>query len=176
MKMSMAGGAAAFALAACIGIGWSVDTYASATDDRTFVTEAMQSNLAEIALAKLAQERSTTPEVKTFAKAMIADHGKLGGDLKALAGKKGFEVPDEPNDVQKRTAQSLAKLSGNEFDRIYATLSVDDHKKAIDLMRAEALTTRDVDLRFFAEKTVSLFEHHRVMAEKLQGDLMGATP
>ena len=175
MRVSMARGAAALALAASFGFVGSVAS-ATETDDQEFVTAATQSSLAEIALAKVAEERSAIPEVKSFAREMIDDHTKLNLELKALAEKSGLTVPTEPSDDQKNTTERLSKLYGTDFDHEYVKVNVDEHKKAVALMRDEGNNTHDVTLRLFAQKTLTLFEHHLAQAEKLVGKVPAATP
>lgn len=67
-----------------------------ARQDKSFLTDAAHAGHAEIDASKLALEKSNNPAVKSFAEKMIADHGKVGDELKALAATKNVSVPDEP--------------------------------------------------------------------------------
>jgi putative membrane protein len=53
---------------------------ASAQDnsDKKFLTTVEQAGVNEIALSKLAVEKATNPDVKEFARTMIAQHEALG--------------------------------------------------------------------------------------------------
>jgi predicted outer membrane protein len=62
----------------------------SQRDDGILATWILVDNGNEIALAKLAQERAQSPEVKQFAQMMVAEHGKLGQKLQPFAAKVGF--------------------------------------------------------------------------------------
>src|SRR5690606_5955733 len=57
-----------------------------------FVEEASAKGIAEIEVGRLALEKSTSQEVKTFAQRMIDDHTKANEKLAALASEKKLEV------------------------------------------------------------------------------------
>jgi putative membrane protein len=141
--------------------------------DQTFVTSAAQANLAEVATGRLATERASHPDVKKFAQQMIDDHGKANRELSAIAGKKGFTVPEEPDEAQKQMATHLGEQSGAEFDRKYVGMMVKDHVKAVALFEENAKLAKDADLRGFAEKTLPDLKAHLKMARNLSGKLGG---
>ena len=45
--------------------------------DQSFVSEAMQGNMAEVQLAQLAQQKSQSQDVKQFAQKMANDHTQM---------------------------------------------------------------------------------------------------
>src|SRR2546423_14058401 len=53
--------------------------------DRLFITLAAQGGMADVNLAKLAQQKSRNDAVTAFAKRMIEDHGKTNEQLTQLA-------------------------------------------------------------------------------------------
>ena len=69
-------------------------------NDEEFVTKAAIGGSTEVALAKLAQQRATDPEVKKFADKMATDHTKANNELLTLAGQKApsrFLLRSTPN-------------------------------------------------------------------------------
>lgn len=141
---------------------------AMAKADGAFVRDAAAANKAEVSLGTLAQKNAASPAVKEFGEKMIADHTKAYDELAKVASGKGTPVPTEPTAAQKRTADKLSKLSGSAFDKEFAAVMVDDHRKAVALFRKEASTGRDADLRSLAAKTLPTLEEHLRMAEHLQ--------
>jgi len=73
-----------------------------------------------IAASKLAQSKSSTAQVKTFADTMVTDHSKLVDDLKRLATSKGVPPSEQPSSKQQREISKLNGLSGVAFDKEYA--------------------------------------------------------
>lgn len=139
--------------------------------DGNFVRDAGAANQAEIALGKLAVGRAASPAVKEFGTTMVADHTKAYEELAETAKGKGVAVPTEPTAAQKRTAARLEKLSGAAFDRDFAAVMVEDHKKAVSLFQHEATNGRDPDFKAWAAKTLPTLQQHLQMAQHLQAEV-----
>jgi putative membrane protein len=89
-------------------------------------------NVAEIELGKLAAERGTADAVKKFGRMMVADHEAAGDKLRAVAADLKIDVPDRPDDQLTEQRDRLARRSGADFDRDYASAMVDGHKDLLD--------------------------------------------
>jgi len=157
-----------------MGTGASAKPGSSASlaqSDGNFVRDAGAANQAEIALGKLATSRAASPAVKDFGHKMVVDHTKAYDELAQTAKAKGVPVPTEPTAAQKRTAARLEKLSGAAFDKEFAAVMVDDHKKAVGLFQHEATNGRDPDLKTWAARTLPTLQEHLQMAQHLQADV-----
>src|SRR5438270_6441861 len=104
---------------------------AQGSSDEQFVTKAGQANMAEVALGKMATEKAQSDDVKQFGQHMVDDHSKAGEELKGIASKNNWTMPDDVSPEQKATAQRLEKLSGTAFDRAFMQVMVKDHMKAV---------------------------------------------
>jgi predicted outer membrane protein len=70
-----------------------------------YITDCLVSgNQAEIALARIAQERATDPEVKQFARKMIQDHTAFSQKLQMARGTAGRRQSGDPSAVESRSA------------------------------------------------------------------------
>src|SRR6187402_975356 len=69
------------------------DTIDSKEDDSEFLVDAAEINLAEIEIGKLAQTKSSNPEVKKFGKMLVDEHTKSAAEVKAIADKRNFSLP-----------------------------------------------------------------------------------
>lgn len=78
------------ALAAYIALV-SQGAFAAVDDD--FVEDASAKGVAEVEAGKLAQEKGTSADVKTFADMMVKDHTEANTKLKALADSKNWKFP-----------------------------------------------------------------------------------
>src|ERR1700761_4276543 len=75
---------------------------AATDDDKKFLAMASQSDQNEIALAKLAEDKTTNPSVKAFAQKMITEHTKMSASMKPFAESWGLTPPTGPDaDTQK---------------------------------------------------------------------------
>jgi putative membrane protein len=142
------------------------------TDER-FVAKALAGNTAEIKLGELAQEQAADPEVKRFAKHLVADHTKAKKKLQALAGDTRSGAAGGLDKKAKEKAQRLSKLEGRQFDREYLECMLESHKKSIALHEKAAKHARNEELRGFAAETLPVIRKHLKMAEERAGRLQG---
>jgi predicted outer membrane protein len=61
-------------------------TGAVAAADKNFMVAAAEGGMLEVRLGEIAQKKGAKQDVKEFGAMMVADHGKAGEDLKAIAG------------------------------------------------------------------------------------------
>ena len=134
-------------------------------NDTTFVTKAAQGGLAEVELGKLAQQKGTSAEVKTFGQRMVDDHSKANDELKSIAQQKNITLPTTIDPKDKALQARLEKLSGPAFDRAYMQAMVTDHKKDVSEFRTESQSGRDSDIKAFAAKTLPTLEDHLRLAQ-----------
>ena len=136
--------------------------------EQEFVRQAMAGSMAEIELAKLAQQKAGSSGVRQLAQRIQQDHQKATQDLQSIAQQSGVgtagssDAPDGQEHMQR-----LQKLSGAEFDREYVELMVDDHQKDIDEFEQAARDTTGA-LQQFAQNTVPVLRVHRQLAEAQQ--------
>ena len=84
-----------------------------------FIRDAIQSNLAEIQLGQLAQAKTQSAEVKSYAQMLVTDHSASNEQAEKVAKQIGITVPTELSVSQKVTYNRLSKLSGTAFDRAF---------------------------------------------------------
>jgi putative membrane protein len=136
------------------------------TTPAAFVEKAGQAGMTEVALGKVALEKSRAPEIQAFAKRMIADHGKANTELMALASTHGLTAPKELDASHAAMVETLESKDGAAFDQAYAEHMNMDHSKAIALFEGAAKST-EPDLAGFAQKTLPTLKEHKMMAQKL---------
>jgi len=134
--------------------------------DRHFVMEAASGGMAEVELGKLATQKASNDEVKSFGQMMVDDHSKANDELKSLASSKGITVPSEPDAKDKATVSRLEKLSGEQFDRAYMQAMTKDHKKDLAEFKKESTSGKDQEIKDWAGKTVPTLEKHLQHAEQ----------
>jgi putative membrane protein len=146
-------------------------TTKSATADQDFARKVAAGGMAEVELAKLAQQKSSSEEVKSLAQRLETDHSKANDELKALASKKGWDLPTTPTSDQAAKKASLEKLSGSAFDKQYVDLMVSNHRTNINAFQHQASKGTDADLKQWASSTLPTLKEHLDMATKAQKSL-----
>lgn len=133
--------------------------------DQKFIHEAAEGGMAEVELGRLAQEKASSAEVKSFGKRMVDDHSKANDELKSLAQSKKVTLPSDLDAKDKATRDRLSKLSGAAFDRAYMRTMLADHKKDVNEFRHESTSAKDPDVKSFAAKTLPTLEDHLKLAQ-----------
>jgi putative membrane protein len=143
-------------------------TSASAADkrDQTFIKDAIEGNLAEVQMGKLAQDKGQSDGVKSFGQMLVTDHTDANQKATAVANQIGVTPPTEPNAKQKALYEKMSKLSGPAFDREFAKAMVQDHKEDIQKFQQEAKKQND-PVGNFANQTLPTLQKHLQQAEAL---------
>lgn len=133
--------------------------------DGKFLTEAVQGDFAEVQMGRLAQQKGSSDPVKQFGATLEKDHGDHAKKVQQIAQEMGVNLPSEPTDKQKADFAKVSKLSGAEFDRMFAQHMVVDHKKDISKYQAQAKKAGPV--ADMAKETVPVLENHLKIAQGL---------
>jgi putative membrane protein len=139
--------------------------------DHTFVDQAAQANHAEIALARLALQKSQSSDVKEFAQMIIDDHTKAGDQLQSITSKEDVALPQKLSAKDQAEYDRLTKLSGAAFDEEYLKSQKKMHDQAIGLFQKEARSGEQPQLKSFAEDTLPTLHKHEREAVEEQKDL-----
>lgn len=137
---------------------------------QAFANIAASSDAFEIATSKLAQTKSESAGIKTFAKQMIAAHTDSTAKLKAAVAKVAPAITLDPALAAEQQAKlsALEAKSGAEFDAAYAAEQVAAHQATLDALRAYSATGDVPQLRDFATGLVPIVTGHLNMATSLK--------
>lgn len=160
--LAIAGASAAF------GLGT-----ASQPVDASFTRQAATGGMAEIKMGRLAEQKGTNPAVKEFGKRMVTDHTKAGDQLKQIAAKDKLMLPSSIDKDQQAMYNTLAGLSGADFDKAYAQDMVTDHEQTIQVFQQEVTSGANPDLKKFASDTLPTIQDHLKMAKQMQTTVTG---
>jgi putative membrane protein len=150
----------------------TVNVHAQASDDdKQFLAKAAQSDVNEIKLSQLAEQKASNPAVKAFAKKMVSEHEKLSASMKPFAKSWGITPPTDLDDDHKQEYSKLSGLSGADFDKEYMEQMVSDHTKALDAFTTEAEDTKDAKFKAAVLKGKTIVAAHKNMAYDLEKKL-----
>jgi len=144
---------------------------AASEDDKQFLSTAAQSDMNEIKLSQLAESKASKPQVKAFARKMVADHTMLETKMKPFATAWGLTPPAGLDSDHQAIYDKLNSLSGADFDKEYMNAMAADHHKALDAFTKEADTTTDGRFKAAVLKGKAVVADHTRMADSLNAKL-----
>jgi putative membrane protein len=135
----------------------------------TFVQHLALNDIFEIALSRLALQKSSNSEVQAFANRMIKDHTssteRLGAILKA--GNINIVLPTQIDPDHEKIIQSMQGMTGSEFDHTFARVQQQAHEKILLVLTRYRDGGRDKDLQAFATEIAKVVERHLADSKKL---------
>ncbi len=146
-------------------------TAAAATAETagSFANAVAVTNMYEIEAANIAWERSKNDEVKTFAKALIADHEASAAKLKTIVDQKGGSLPESLDEGARANIDALNDAGDATFDKTFLDQQVVAHEQALKMVKRYAANGADAELKAFAAETATSLEKHLAEARRLGG-------
>jgi len=129
------------------------------TTARHFLIMASIGNLQEVNAGKLAVQKATTADIKSFGQMMITDHSNGEKQLLKLAQARGIQLPAAATDIPPNDL-NLAKASGDEFDRLYIHAMASGHRSTVMMFQNYAVTGKDPQVKAFAQQMLPTLKEH----------------
>lgn len=146
------------------------------TTDRNMMRQLASANISEVALAKLAQSKTSDENVRNFAQRMIDDHSKAQEQLQALAQTKGVQLPTAPDAKHQALEKKFNALSGQEFDRQYMQQAgMRAHRQAHNLLERISTRAQSPELKTLAADMLPTIDQHTQMAQQMHSDTEAQT-
>jgi putative membrane protein len=143
--------------------------------DAEIVAFTNAANSGEIQEGTVAERKATNPEVKAYARQMVADHKKMMAEGKALASKNNIqpdsttnEVRDFVKDGQDELKELSEKQAGKDWDEEYMEHQVDAHKKVLDKLREAEQAATNPELKTMLTKAAAKVQEHLTKAEQIK--------
>jgi putative membrane protein len=135
---------------------------AAPTDASGFAAAVAASDLFEIESGRLAQNKGTAADIKTFGSQLVTDHTKSTADLKAAVANASTAVAVTPAlDAEKQgMLDQLKAANGTEFDRLFIQLQETAHQKTLTTLQAYAAGGDQQPLKDFARSASTVVEQH----------------
>jgi putative membrane protein len=120
--------------------------------DRAFLETAAARSSTAVAMARLALQRSSDPEVRSLAEMELSEHSRMLGELRQVAERKELSLGPEFTAEQRGNVLGLHLLRGEEFDRAYMTAVRDHQKEAIERYEEQRDGGSNILVRSYAAK------------------------
>ena len=142
-------------------------------DSQKFIKAAIEGNIAEIDVGKLAQKKGKNPAVKQYGAMLVKDHGAAKTKAEAAAKTVQVKPPTGSSVAEKATYLKLKVLSGDAFDKSFAASMVSDHQNDIKEYQEEAQKSDAVGS--YAKEALPTLQKHLQEAQKLDQTLKQTT-
>ncbi len=158
----------------CLGVSFAQTNKSQqnanlSSQDQQFVQLAAHTNLGEVALGNLAEQKASENDVKDFGRLMIKDHSAAEKQLKDWASSHGVTLPTQPGANAQRLKQDLSAKSGRQFDQAYIRDMMQGHDKVIMRFEQEIQNGQEPQLKAYAESVLPKIQDHIRIAENLSG-------
>jgi putative membrane protein len=140
------------------------------------LSQIHQTNLMEIALCKMAEEKAWRIEVRAYAEELVQDHTNIDETVVAMAQKSGADLQNgaaahregRPEITHvKQLERKLKSASGPEFDRLFLQQTSSDHERLIRNLQQDREDASNEELEALIDKMIPILEQHRELAEIL---------
>ncbi|WMJ75215.1 DUF4142 domain-containing protein [Cytophagaceae bacterium ABcell3] len=139
-----------------------------AEEDRDFLQETAKEKMFNIELARLAQERAVTEEVREYANNVQTEHQNIHQELAQFAEQRNVFLPDSLDEDQREDLNELAQEEGFDFDEEFMDRMVERNRDAVDRFEDRAENTEDEQLRQWAQNTVPALRTQVETAENVE--------
>lgn len=144
--------------------------------DQLFLRNEATGSAYELSIARLAQTRATRDDVRAYAATLVNDHEDYNGALRALAQRKGVNLPSGLTSKNQAQRDALARQQGPAFDRAFLREARRINEDDVRSFRQEASRTVDPDIRAFVSKFLTVDEGHAKGARDLAGHTVASGP
>ena len=134
-------------------------------DEQAFLARAQNDNASQIAMAKLALTKSTTPHVIDLANTIIQERTALGARMAQLqpgASEQTHQAVDN-NPMMNR----MQSLNGDTFDKTFASAAVRNHCRMISAYEAMKMNAINPAMKNFAHEAIPALRGNLTVAMAL---------
>jgi len=135
------------------------------------LSQIHQTNLMELELAKMAQEKGSIDGVRAYANQLVQDHTSLDQMVISMAQKSGNRAAigrSAHESAQEKTLEKkLKSANGARFDRLFLQQASADHESLIRKLQQDREDASDDELEALIDKTIPILEQHKELAQIL---------
>jgi putative membrane protein len=140
------------------------------------LSQMHQTNLMEIELGKVAEQKAASSEVRAYANQLVQDHTNVDRMVVAMAqdsgtnlknGAEAHQAARHETAREKELERKLKSAQGADFDRLFLKETSADHDRLIAKLQQDKQNTSDEELESLIEKVIPVLEQHRELAQIL---------
>ena len=140
------------------------------------LSQMHETNLTEIELGKIAEQKAASSEVRAYADQLVQDHTNVDRMVVEMAQESGTNLKNGAEAHQairhesareKALERKLKSAQGAAFDRLFLQETSAEHDKLISKLQQDKQDTSDEELETLIEKVIPVLEQHRELAQIL---------
>lgn len=140
------------------------------------LTQIHETDMTEIALGKMAEEKASSDEVRAYADQLIKDHSNVDEMIVAKAPKSGIDLQNgaaahralrEATAREKFEERKLQSAKGPEFDRLFLRQASLDNERLISKLKQDREDASSDEVEVTIDNTIPILEQHRKLAQIL---------
>jgi putative membrane protein len=157
-----------------LAILFAAPCFAQDAASQKFLKEAIEGNFAEVQMGQLAKKQASSDGVRSFGEMLEKDYSAANQKATAAATSLGMTSPTSPNKKQTVNYDKMSKLSGAQFDKMFVTHMIADHKK--DIKDYEKAAKKKDAAGSYATEALPTLRKHLETAQSLSAGNKTANP
>ena len=135
--------------------------------DQEFITHTLSNSAAEAEMSKLAAEKSSSPDVKSYGQKMVQIHSQLSTQLEPVAQSLGVKADPKPSKKDRKQIDQLKTLSGDEFDQAYIKAMAKDQRHDVKTFKEEVTAAQSPTIKQAARMDEPVLSQHLQVLEQI---------
>jgi putative membrane protein len=141
------------------------------SQDSKLIFQMASSNIMEVRLGQMAQQKATNAAVKQFGQQMATDHTNLENQLTGLVSKNGTNFQPAMSKENEAEVSRLEKLSGAQFDQQYMTAMIQHHQQDISTLQSQSQSAKSAEARQIIAASLPVLQQHLTLATQVGGQV-----
>jgi putative membrane protein len=134
--------------------------------DSKFIREAVADNTLEIALARVAEQKTSDVGPRQLAKRVLDDHTAMQNRWLSLASRNGMNLRPGMGPRHREKVKRLEKASATEFDKAYLTMLIQNNQDYVEYFGKEGRATKSAQARNLAANDLPILQQHLSQAKQ----------
>jgi putative membrane protein len=141
------------------------------SQDSKLIFQMASSNIMEVRLGQMAQQKASNASVKQFGQQMVTDHTNLENQLTGLVSKNNTNFQPAMSKENEAEVSRLEKLSGAQFDQQYMTSMIQHHQQDISTLQSQGQSAKSGEARQMIAAALPVLQQHLSLATQVGGQV-----
>jgi putative membrane protein len=141
------------------------------SQDSKLIFQMASSNIMEVRLGQMAQQKASNASVKQFGQQMVTDHTNLENQLTGLVSKNNTNFQPSMSKENEAEVSRLEKLSGAQFDQQYMTSMIQHHQQDISTLQSQGQSAKSGEARQMIAAALPVLQQHLSLATQVGGQV-----
>jgi len=135
--------------------------------DQMFLKDTLKDDQVQVQMSQLAQQKSSSDDVKKFSQNVVKVQTELDNQLKPLVKQFAISETQKPSKKDKEQLEKLQTLSGSDFDAAYLQAIAVEQQHALKQFKEEADAAQNLALQRTAKADQPILNQNFEVLQKL---------